>query len=45
MKHSRQPVTATKEPLTAKAVTGWIDMLTEEYAMRVFILNLQSLHR
>lgn len=38
-------MTATKEPSTAKVATGWIDVPTEEYAMRVFTLNLRSLHR
>lgn len=43
---ARQPVTATKEPSNANAAaTGWIDVPTEEYAIRVFTLNLRSLHR
>lgn len=45
MKHCKQQVTGTKEPLTAKAAAGWIDVPTEEYVMRVFTLNLHSLHR
>lgn len=45
MKHPQQQMTATKEPSTEKAVTGWMDVPTVEFAMRVFTLNLQSLHR
>lgn len=45
MKHSQQQMTATKGPSTVKVVTGWMDRPTVEFAMRVFTLNLQSLHR